>query len=95
MHPNDEPSLAARAAADVQRTGEYWVLIPQGPGQVAVVNDTGHRVYQHCDGTTTDAAITAAITGASGTDPEVVARDVAAFLAQLLSAGLLTRQPQP
>uniref|UniRef100_UPI003F49A540 PqqD family protein n=1 Tax=Pseudonocardia sp. CA-138482 TaxID=3240023 RepID=UPI003F49A540 len=80
-------------AATVQRSGEYWVLIPCEAGEVAVVNATGYHVFQQCDGARSPADIAHAIAEVSGADIAHVKHDVAAFLASLRAAGLLAEQP--
>ncbi|KWX06044.1 hypothetical protein TH66_00115 [Carbonactinospora thermoautotrophica] len=78
-----------RVPANAQRTGEYWVLVPQQSGDVAVVNATGYHIFQQCDGSRSAADIAQALADAAGVDVDDVRRDVAAFVARLESAGLL------
>ncbi len=91
---NDGGSRLAPAPADVQRTGEYWTLVPQDAGEVAVINATGYRVYELCDGSRSEADIAQAIADTTGTKVEHVAADVATFVSKLESAGLLIRSGQ-
>lgn len=55
-----------RAPANVKRTGDYWVLVPEGPAEVAVVNATGHHIFQLCDGSRSAASIATEIAVATG-----------------------------
>lgn len=80
------------APATVQRAGEFWVIVPsEAAGEVAIVNATGCQVFAYCDGSRSDSEITRAIADASGCDVKRAEQDVAAFVAHLESAGLLTR----
>jgi hypothetical protein len=84
-------SRPTQAAADAQRTGEYWTLVPRDAGEVAVINATGYRVFQLCDGSRPEADIVRAIADSTGTEVEQVAADVATYVSELVSAGLLSR----
>lgn len=87
---NDE-ARPTRVPVSAQRTGEYWVLVPQTSAEVAVINATGYQIFQQCDGSRSQADIAHAIADAAGADIERVKGDVAAFIARLESAGLLVR----
>ena len=80
-----------RVPANIKRTGDYWVLVPGESGDVTVVNETGHRVFQQCDGSRSQTEIAQAIAATADVDVAEVEHDVAAFLAHLESAGLLTQ----
>jgi hypothetical protein len=88
---SDTAAGPKQVPANAQRSGEYWVLVLQEAGEVAVVNATGYHVFQQCNGSRSEADIANSIAEASGTDVEHIRRDVAAFVARLESAGLLTR----
>lgn len=85
-------ALPARVPAKASRAGEHWILVPDGPGRVAVVNETGYLVFKQCDGSRPESGIAEALAGMTGGDPAVILRDVAAYLGQLEAAGLITRQ---
>lgn len=74
----------------MKRSGDYWVLVPIGPGKVVVVNAIGHKVFTLCDGTWSSGDIAHDLADASRREVEIVHRDVNAYLEQLAAAGLLT-----
>lgn len=78
-----------RLPASVQRAGVYWVLVPDEPVEVAVVNATGHRVFQLCDGSRSVASIAQEIADETSADVEAVTTDVTRYVAKLEQAGLL------
>lgn len=88
---SDTTAGPKQVPANAQRSGEYWVLVPREAGEVAVVNATGYHICQQCNGSRSEADIVHSLAEASDTDAEHVRRDVAAFVARLESAGLLTR----
>lgn len=79
----------AHVPASITRTGEYWVVVPDAAGDVAVLNDTGRAVFQLCDGTRSPGDIVQVIAASAGADPGQVSADVQAFITQIDAAGLL------
>lgn len=88
---SDDGAHPRRVPVNAQRTGEYWVLVPQETGEVAVVNTTGYHIFQQCDGSSSEEDIAQAVVNATDADVEHVRRAVAEFVARLESAGLLAR----
>jgi hypothetical protein len=88
---NDNNARPARVPANAQPSGEYWVLVPQETGEVAVVNATGYHIFQQCDGSRSEEDIAHTAVEAAGADIEHVRHDVATFVAHLKSAGLLAQ----
>lgn len=83
QRPNAEP-------ATVKRSGDHWVLVPAGPGEVAVVNATGHYVFNLCDGTRSEDDIARSLAETTGAEATAAQQDVSAYLERLGAAGLLT-----
>lgn len=81
--------LPRQAPAEATRAGNYWVLVPADDTEVAVVNETGYRVFASCDGTRTCDAIAADLAAATGTDLDRVLADVHEYVTRLRAAGLL------
>lgn len=75
-------------AASVKRTGDVWVLVPAGDGEVAVVDELGHEVMQRCDGTRSCAEIAHELTADHG-GRSVESEAVAEFVTRMRAAGLL------
>ena len=91
MNGDNDGSRPTQAPADAQRSGEFWTLVPREAGDVAVVNATGYRIFQMCDGTCSEADIAQDIAAAAGVAVERVRPDVARFVTRLETAGLLNR----
>lgn len=91
MNDDGDGSRPTQAPANAQRSGEFWTLVPREAGDVAVVNATGYRIFQMCDGTRTEADIARAIAAAAGAEVERARSDVARFVMRLATAGLLNR----
>ncbi len=73
---SDDGPGPKRVPANVKRTGNYWVLVREESRDVAVVNETGHRVFQQCDGSRSQADIAQAIAATADVDVANVKRDV-------------------
>jgi len=84
-----ESTMPSHVQASITRTGEYWVVVPDAAGNVAVLNGTGRAVFELCDGTRSPEAIARAVAAEAGADPERVRADVQAFITQIGAAGLL------
>ncbi len=78
-----------RASVTIKQAGDYWVLVPQEPRDVVVVNSTGHHVFAQCDGSHSCEGIARQIAAETGGDVETVLRDVVAFIRRLEDVGLL------
>jgi len=79
----------ARLKRDAVRGGTVLLM----PEAVLELNEQGAEVLSLCDGTRTLDAVVAAMRArhAPGADPEVVERDVRAFVQRLLARSLLER----
>ncbi|MGH3943031.1 MAG: PqqD family protein [Pseudonocardiaceae bacterium] len=78
-----------RTKTTTTRSGDYWVLVPHETAEVAVVNETGHRIFQACDGSHSCREIAQRLATGTCTDANRVLTDVVAFVAQLTKIGLL------
>lgn len=74
-----------------RQLADEWVLFDSHADRIHVLNLTAARVWLECDGTKTLEAIATEVRGDFESPPpaEVVAADVGAALAQLLSQGLV------
>lgn len=86
----DDQSRPRRVPASIKRNGVYWVLVPEEALDVAIANETGHHVFQLCDGTRSAATIAHEIAEATGASIDTVTSDVTNYLTALNQAGLIT-----
>ncbi|MFI9508611.1 PqqD family protein [Nocardia sp. NPDC052566] len=78
------------AAAQAKRAGDVWVIVPNDDGgEVVVVNHTGHRVWELCNGERSLAEVATLIALNTGVDAADIDRDIARFAEGLRQAGLL------
>ncbi|WP_040839982.1 PqqD family peptide modification chaperone [Nocardia brevicatena] len=75
-------------AASAKQTGDVWVLVPAGDGEVAVVDELGYEVMQRCDGTRSCADIVRELTAHHGGRP-VDGEAVSEFVTRMRAAVLL------
>jgi coenzyme PQQ biosynthesis protein PqqD len=68
------------------------VIFDRRRGLIHVLNSTAHFIWERCDGTATIADIAQQLATAFEVDPQKVAADVAAFIAQLHAVELLALQ---
>jgi len=87
-------TLTSRLALDpharFRRFEEEGVVIQQTTAEAIVVNDAAARLLELADGTHTLADCAAAIRAEFDAEPDAVERDVLAFAAELVDAGVTT-----
>lgn len=84
----EEPSGRARIEAG-SPSGETPCLTLVHLGTMFQLNLVGAEIWKRCDGTMTREEIVEAILPSMEVEPEVLARDVAAFLEEMRSRGWL------
>ncbi len=85
-----EPSSTLRLRSDVRYriVDEEAVVIVQGRAEALVLNEVGARILELLDGETPVEGLVRTLHGEFEVDPAELERDVLAFLAELLEAGV-------
>lgn len=80
--------------ATIQHAGDHWVVVPNDPGpNVLVINATGREVLRMCDGATPFHGICQHIAATFDTTTTAVRDDIAAFLDEVTTAGIVKPEP--
>lgn len=81
--------LARSERVVAQHAQGEQVLLALDSGQYYTLNDVGSTVWSLCDGSATLASVVDAVCAEFDAPPEVVERDVAELVADLVDEGLL------
>jgi pyrroloquinoline quinone biosynthesis protein D len=76
-----------------QRAADTRVLLDPSDGNYFALDDVSGRIWDLCDGNRTVAEIVAALCAEYDAPQETVEEDVMEFLGELLTDGLVIRQP--
>jgi coenzyme PQQ biosynthesis protein PqqD len=76
-----------------QRAADTRVLLDPSDGNYFALDDVSGRIWDLCDGKRTVAEIVAALCAEYDAPQETVEADVMEFLGELLTDGLVIRQP--
>lgn len=92
-----DPAAVFRKRADARyrNVGGEGVVVRQEAGEVLVVNEVGARVLDLVDAQTPVDALVDALAAEYDADRATLERDVAAYLRELVDAGIIERVAAP
>ncbi|MBE3519178.1 MAG: PqqD family peptide modification chaperone [Firmicutes bacterium] len=83
------PRLRESLMVVPDESGEFFYIYDEDNGRIKVVNQTGKRILDLCDGSRDIAEIVAALTNEFEGPPDRIESDVRGFISQMITEGLV------